>query len=177
MVTTPRKKYNDNDLLKGMSEIAEYLKVSKNTAYRWQREYGMPVFTMPGGKRCTWVGVLKTWLTKGSDPPVKWHYPTELSVEEWTDKFIKAKMARTIHEEIVRGIELILLLYIFDRITREEAQSAIGVSKKGFYHLLKRYKEKGINGIVKGHFFDIPYRGRTNGMKTEKPLIKSTFHH
>lgn len=57
--------------LDSWKEIADYLRVAERTAVRWEKERGLPVYRLPGGKRgavYSESGEIDAWLRKGAGP-------------------------------------------------------------------------------------------------------------
>ena len=52
--------------LTGWKAIAKYLGVHEETAMRWAKEEGMPVFDAPGGLKVAISELLDRWLIKSN---------------------------------------------------------------------------------------------------------------
>ena len=54
--------------LDSWKDIAAYLRRNVRTAYRWEKEKGLPVHRLPGGRRkaiCAYTHEIDAWLTSG----------------------------------------------------------------------------------------------------------------
>ena len=49
-------------LLRGLEEIARYLKVSRRTAWRWIKDYGLPAMQSPGRVWLTTTSLIDLWI-------------------------------------------------------------------------------------------------------------------
>jgi hypothetical protein len=59
-------------ILKGMDEIAAYMRCDPMTIYRWERECGFPVGTLPDGTRISSSGLIDGWIVRITlEPPPK----------------------------------------------------------------------------------------------------------
>ena len=52
----------DRGTIKGWRLIALYLGVSASTARRWEKWYGLPVMSMPGGRVMTSKSLIDQWI-------------------------------------------------------------------------------------------------------------------
>jgi hypothetical protein len=53
-------------ILRGLDEIAAYLKVHRRTAWRWIRDYGLPAMQAPSGTRQTSTSLIDLWIIAAS---------------------------------------------------------------------------------------------------------------
>jgi predicted site-specific integrase-resolvase len=51
-----------SEILRGLKEIAEYLKISSDTAKTYTREFNLPVIKLPNGRYYAKPGELDKWL-------------------------------------------------------------------------------------------------------------------
>lgn len=49
-------------LLRGLDEIARYLKISRRTAWRWIKHYGLPAMQSPGAVWMTTTSLIDLWI-------------------------------------------------------------------------------------------------------------------
>jgi len=68
----------NSDVLRGMAEIAAYMRCSRPTVHRWVRELGLPVLSFgPGGRHgnrkvFTTKRMIDHWVMAVSQPPDKY---------------------------------------------------------------------------------------------------------
>ena len=49
-------------ILKGLDEIASYLRVSRRTAWRWVQNYALPAMKSPAGTHMTSTALIDLWI-------------------------------------------------------------------------------------------------------------------
>jgi excisionase family DNA binding protein len=54
--------------LKGLTQIAAYLQISKRTAYRWIASYSLPAMQTPAGTWLTTTSLVDLWILAASRP-------------------------------------------------------------------------------------------------------------
>jgi excisionase family DNA binding protein len=53
-------------ILRGLDEIAAYLKVHRRTTWRWIRDYGLPAMQAPSGTWFTSTSLVDLWIIAAS---------------------------------------------------------------------------------------------------------------
>ena len=144
-----RKKYNDNEILKGWEEIGEYLKVHPTTAMKWYNKWGLPIFHYPGRQVATYVGLIKDWIIKANRYEKRPHveYKDIPDDKEWLDLLPCKRQPKTLKERIEKEVEITLISLKHNKIYFWQAQKNLGVGRKTLYRWIKKYDKDGMEGI------------------------------